>query len=131
MGIGPFLVARLTQDSVVGPIIGACIYDTTALQDQGMPFVVFEEFDGERYSSMGTDATICDARVRFHIWSKTVVERDSIITGVRKSLQRFTGVLANITVSDIFVLHGGPMLYDTATRAWHAVRDYRVIYQEP
>jgi hypothetical protein len=95
-----------------------------------MPFIVFEELDGQRYSAMGADADICDARVRLHFWNKTVPERDSLITAVRKSLQRFNGTLANITVNDIFILHGGPTLYDPAVRAWHAVRDYRIIYRE-
>ena len=130
MGIGPFLVAQLGTDPVVGPIVGKNIFDTSALQDQMLPFIVFEEFDGERYSSMGVDANLCDVRVRLHLWSKEVPERDTLITGVRKSLQRFSGTVANIQVDDVFIEHGGPTLYDPAVRAWHAVRDYRVIYRE-
>ncbi len=130
MGIGPFLIAKLTADTVVGPLIQGNVFDTVALQDQPMPFITFEEFDGTRYSQMGVDANICDARVRLHFWNKTVPERDALITAVRKSLQRFNGTLANTTVDDIFILGGGPTMYDTATRSWHAVRDYRFIYRE-
>jgi hypothetical protein len=130
MGIGPFLVVRLTQDPVVSPIVGNNVFDTTALQDQTMPFIVFEEFDGQRYSAMGADADICDARVRLHIWYKTVPDRDALLTAVRKSLQRYSGTLAGIKVDDIFIMHGGPNLYDPSVRAWHSVRDYRIIYRE-
>jgi hypothetical protein len=131
VGIGPFLVARLSTDAVVGPLVGTNVFDTSALQDQAMPFIVFEEFDGQRYSAMGADANICDARVRLHLWAKEVPQREALITGVRKCLQRFSGTLANITVDDIFIWQAGPTLYDPATRAWHAVRDYRIIYREP
>jgi hypothetical protein len=130
MGIGPFLVARLTADAGVSPIVGNNVFDITSLQDQAMPFIAFEEFDGERYSAMGADANICDARVRLHFWNKTVPERDTLITAVRKSLQRYNGTLANISVDDVFIVRGGPTLYDPQVRAWHAVRDYRIIYRE-
>jgi hypothetical protein len=130
MGIGPFLVARLIADPAVNAIIQGGVFDTVALPDQAMPFITFEEFDGTRYSQMGADANICDARVRLHFWNKTVPERDALVTAVRKSLQRFSGLIANTTVDDVFVLGGGPTLYDPTTRAWHAVRDYRFIYRE-
>lgn len=130
MGIGPFLVARLTSDATVAQIIGTKVFDSSGVQNAVPPFINFEEFDGDRYSQMGVDADICDARVRLHLWHATVRDRDALSTAVRKSLQRFRGTLANTTVDDIFLEPGGPNLYDPQIRAWHAVRDFRIIYRE-
>jgi len=128
--IGPFLVARLTADSVVGPMVGTNVFDTTAPQDVLPPFIVFEEFDGERYEQMGSDANICDARLRLHIWHTNVPDRDTLVTGVRQSLQRYSGTLAGIEVDDLFIIAGGPSFFDATLRAYHVVRDFRVIYRE-
>jgi hypothetical protein len=128
--LGPFLIAALQGNATVQSLVGPAIYDTTAAQGQLPPFIVFEEFDGERFSQMGGDANIVDCRVRLHLWALTVPDRDSLITAVRQTLQRYSGTLAGTQVDDIFVEAGGPTFYDSTLRAYHAVRDFRVIYRE-
>lgn len=131
MGVGPFIVAKLTGDSTVFGLIGPAVYDTAPPQQTNPPYIVFEEFDGTRFSQMGSDADICDARVRLHIWHTNPRDRDSLVTACRKALQRYSGTAyANTTVDDIFTEPGGPNFYDDMLRAYHSVRDFRVIYRE-
>lgn len=131
MGLGPFLVARLGADAIVPTIVGTNIYDTSAVQDTQPPFIVFEEFDGMRYSGMGSDADICDARLRLHLWAFDPPTRDALALAVRHSLQRYSGnAYGGTQIDDIFIEPGGPSFYDTTLHAWHVVRDFRVIYRE-
>jgi hypothetical protein len=131
MGAGPFIVAKLTGDSMVYSLIGNAVYDTAPPQQTNPPYIVFEEFDGTRFSQMGSDADICDARVRLHIWHTNPRDRDSLVTACRKTLQRYSGnAYASTTVDDIFTEPGGPNFYDDMLRAYHSVRDFRVIYRE-
>ena len=131
MGIGPFVVAKLTGDATVSGLIGTSVYDTAPPQQTNPPYIVFEEFDGTRFSQMGSDADICDARLRLHIWHTNPRDRDSLVTACRKALQRYSGsAYASTTVDDIFIEPGGPNFYDDMLRAYHSVRDFRVIYRE-
>jgi hypothetical protein len=130
VGVGPFLVAVLGADATVSSHVGTDIFDCSAIQDTQPPYIVFEEFDGERFHQMGTDANIVDARVRLHLWHTTVPNRDALADAVRKVLQRFSGTAGGVQVDDVLIEPGGPNFYDAQLRAWHAVRDYRVIYRE-
>lgn len=130
MGCGPFIVSALTGNATVSQLVGNAVYDTAPPQQTNPPYVVFEEFDGQRFSQMGGDANICEARVRLHIWHNTARDRDSLIDACRQTLQRYSGTKAGIIVDDVFLEPGGPNFYDELLRAYHSVRDYRVIYRE-
>jgi hypothetical protein len=130
MGLGPFVVAALTSDPTVNQLIGNAVFDTAPPQQTNPPFVVFEEFDGERFHQMGSDANICNARLRLHIWHNTARERDALVDACRRVLQRYSGLLANTQVDDVLIEPGGPNFYDDMLRAFHGVRDFRVFYRE-
>lgn len=129
MGIGPFITAVLGAGPV-NAIVGPRVYDTSPAQQTEVPYIVFEEFDGTRYSQMGTDATICESRVRFHLWTVDQTTRDALWTAVRQALQRYSGAAAGIQVDDIMLIPGGPNFGNVNARLFHAVRDFRVYYRE-
>jgi hypothetical protein len=130
MALAEFIVAKLTGDSTVFGYVGQKVFASIAIQDMDAPFVLFDEFDGDRYSSMGSDADICDCRVRFHIYHKNYADAVGLATALRKCLQRYRGTLASTTVDDIFTEAGGPNLFDAETKTFHLVRDFRIIYRE-
>lgn len=130
MSASPFILAQLKANATVEQLVGANIFDSTAPQDTQTPYIVFEEFDGERYSQMGGDANIVAARVRLHLWVSNAADRDTLATACRQALQRFSGTSGGVAVDDVFIIAGGENIFDEVLRAYHGVRDFRVIYRE-
>ena len=130
MALAQFIIARLQADPTISGYVQQAIYPSAAIQDDRPPYILFEEFDGDRYSSMGSDADICDSRVRFHLYHKSFTDAWKMANALRKSLQRYRGTLVNVQVDDVFTIAGGPQFYDVETRTHHLVRDFRIIYRE-
>jgi Protein of unknown function (DUF3168) len=122
--------ALLNADATTQSLIGSAVYPGVAPQDAVAPYVTYEDFDGTRYPSMGSDADICDSRLRLHCWHQGYPDALAIANACRKALQRFKGTAGGYTVDDIFTEPGGPSLYDEPTRTHHLVRDFRVIFRE-
>lgn len=131
MPVGPFIVAKLAADPNVTELVADGIHGVVAPQGTEPPFLTWEEFAAERYSDMGADADIADAHVRIHIWSRKLADAHILATAVRRSLARYHGnAFASLQVDDIFVHPGGATMWDEASKSFHLVRDFRVIYRE-
>lgn len=131
MPAGPFIVAKLSKDAAVTAFVAAKIFPSVAPQGTTPPFLCYEEFEPERYSDMGVDADIADAHVRIHCWARELADAALLAKAVRLSLQRYRGnAFAGTQVDDIFIRPGGPQLWEEASKSWHLVRDFRVIYRE-
>ena len=128
--LAQFIVAQLSANATVAGYVGNGVYAAAGLQDAKAPYVTFEEFDGDRFSDMGVDADMVEARVRLHIWHANYSDAWTLADGCRKALQRFRGVVAGTTIDDVFIVAGGPHLYDAVTKLHHLVRDFKVIYRE-
>lgn len=123
--IGRILYARLA--SLVGD---RCVPVGAVREDLAYPFIAYEAFDGERFSSMGSDADLVRQRVRVHVWHTGYETAHAILTSVRTQLQRFRGVAGTYTVEDCFIVEGGEELYDDEAKAYHLVRDFDLIWRE-
>lgn len=132
--IGKAIFSRLSTHAGTSALIGsgnaARVYPQKAPQDAAYPHVVYEVFDGERYSSMGSDGDIVRSRVRLHLWGESNAGLQDLSTQSRLALQRFRGSAGGITVDDIFIIPGGVDLWDDEARAWHLVRDFDLIARE-
>ncbi len=130
MSTAKVVYARLTTFAGTSSAIGTRIWPHQADQGTPYPYVVYEEFDGEHYPTMGEDGDLVTARVRVNLWHNDYDAGRALVDQVRLALQRFRGTAGGVTVDDIFTIPGSPVVFDDLARAWNFQRDFEVIYRE-
>jgi hypothetical protein len=129
MSTGQVVFSRLTTFGGTAQL-GTRVHPAQAPQDTVFPYVVYEEFDGERFPCMGSDADLVRAQVRVHLWHTEYAAGRALAEQVRLALQRFRGTAGAVTVDDIFTIEGAPTVYDDLAQAYRFQRDFDVIYRE-
>lgn len=130
MSAGKAVYSRLTTDVTTAAALSTRIFPAQAEQNTAYPYVVIEEFDGERYSAMGEDLNIVRAQVRVNLWHDSYTAGHTVYAAILNALQRWRGTANTVVVDDIFVLPGSPVTYDDLLKAYNFQRDFEVIYRE-
>ena len=127
--IGEALFTRTTGYAGLTALIAARMYPVVAPQDATVPFVVYQEISNERISAMGVDTNIARPRFQFTSYGSDYEEARTVAKQVQLSLQRFSGVVATVTIDDIFI-ETDLDDYDPETRLFSVVQDFEVIHRE-
>ena len=130
MSTAKVVYARLTTFAGTAAALGIRIFPNQANQGTTYPYVVYEEFDGERFPTMGSDGDLVREPVRVNLWHNDYDVGRALANQVRLALQRFRGTAGGVTVDDIFTVPGSPVTFDDLARAWNFQRDFEVIYRE-
>ena len=130
MSTSKIVYARLTTFAATSTALGIRIFPSQADQGTAYPYVVYEEFDGERFPTMGEDGDLVRAPVRVNLWHNDYDVGRALADQVRLALQRFRGTAGGVVVDDIFTVPGSPVTFDDLARAWNFQRDFEVIYRE-
>lgn len=131
MSAGKVIYARLTAGTP-GASLSTRVFPAQAEQNTATPYVVYEEFDGERESAMGSDIGIVRALVRVNLYvaKDAYVAGEGLFEAIRAQLQRFRGTAGGVTVDDIFIVPGSPKTFDDLLGQYNFQRDFEVIYRE-
>lgn len=129
MSASKVVYARLTTFAGTAAL-GTRVEPNQMRQESAYPYVVYEEFDGERFPTMGSDGDLVRANVRVNLWHNEYDAGRNLSDQVRLALQRFRGTAGGVTVDDIFTVPGSPVTFDDLAQAWNFQRDFEVIYRE-
>jgi len=126
------IFSRLSNYAGLTALVGtspAGIFPVIAPQDVARPFVVFQKISNERISAMGSDTDIARARFQFTSYAETHEGARDVGKQVRLALQRYSGVVATVTIDDIFIENELDD-YDPETLLHSKVQDFEVIHRE-
>ena len=129
------IYSRLANYAGLTALVGTKVYSIKVPQGTALPYVVVQTISRRRVSAMGDDIGHVESRVQVSTFAD---KYDNASTGakqiaaqVRAALQRFSGTVESVVISDIY-LEGESDLYDPEpeTGVYHIPLDCMVWYQE-
>jgi hypothetical protein len=90
--------------------------------------VTYQRISEQRYSAMGSDTEIVDARFQIDGWATTYDQMRTISLAILERMQRWSAA-SPVTVQDCFIISTNDE-YDDQAELYRALVDVRLIYEE-
>jgi hypothetical protein len=106
-------------------LVGSRIYPGWIPENAIMPAVAFLVISDTNHH----DISVAFPRMQFSVFSPRYLEAKEIADVIKKSLKRFKGDMGGTPVIQI-VFENGYETFENASRIYHVVLDFKIIYWE-
>lgn len=129
MSLEAGILERLAAVSAVTALVSNRIYANVLPDGVTHPAIVYQLISTIPYSSLNADTGKLRSRVQFTLIGDSTGQRIQLSDAMKIALQRFGGIMSNVTILDSRLENVSDQAYDLDTNQTARVADFLITYE--
>lgn len=129
MGIESGIIARLNAVTAITDLVSNRIYADILPDNESHPAIVYQLISTIPYSSLNDDTGILVSRMQFTLIADSKSASIQLSDAMKTALQRFKGVVSDVTIHDSKIENIFDQAYDDNTDQTARIADFLITYE--